>query len=235
MYYLNSRYYDAETGRFINADDPAYLDPESINGLNLYSYCGNNPIMRVDETGKGFWDWLRGIGSVLMIAAGVALCFVPGAQFIGAGLIIAGAGGLIGGSIGVATGYGFSAGWDIGTLIGGAIGLTVAAPQLLSLTTSIAIPTGFAITTAGTIAITTTVVAVPVGAIAVGATAAGLIMLAEHTKNKSKSRWDRHSGKRSGDPEKGDIRRPYKKGQTTKVIPKILIPFFGWLLSLLKK
>lgn len=51
LYYLNSRYYDPETGRFLNADDITYLDPETINGLNLYAYCGNNPVMNVDPNG----------------------------------------------------------------------------------------------------------------------------------------------------------------------------------------
>ena len=45
LYYLNARYYDPEIGRFISADRIEYLSPESINGLNLYSYCGNNPVM----------------------------------------------------------------------------------------------------------------------------------------------------------------------------------------------
>ena len=35
LYYLQTRYYDPETGRFINADDISYLDAETINGLNL--------------------------------------------------------------------------------------------------------------------------------------------------------------------------------------------------------
>ena len=51
MYYLMTRYYDPKTGRFINADSFEYLDPERINGLNLYAYCGNNPIMNVDPSG----------------------------------------------------------------------------------------------------------------------------------------------------------------------------------------
>ena len=52
LYYLQSRYYDPETGRFINADDVSYLDPETIHGLNLYAYCLNNPVMYVDPSGK---------------------------------------------------------------------------------------------------------------------------------------------------------------------------------------
>ena len=51
LYYLMSRYYDPATGRFINADSLEYLDSETIGGLNLYAYCGNNPVMLSDPTG----------------------------------------------------------------------------------------------------------------------------------------------------------------------------------------
>ena len=45
LYYNVTRYYNPEWGRFLNADDVSYLDPESISGLNLFAYCGNNPVM----------------------------------------------------------------------------------------------------------------------------------------------------------------------------------------------
>ena len=51
LYYLNSRYYDPAICRFINADDVAYLQPETLNGNNLYAYCGNNPVMYTDPDG----------------------------------------------------------------------------------------------------------------------------------------------------------------------------------------
>ena len=44
LYYLNSRYYDPETGRFISPDSINYLESGAYNGLNLYAYCGNNPV-----------------------------------------------------------------------------------------------------------------------------------------------------------------------------------------------
>ena len=52
LYFLKTRYYDPEIGRFLTIDDVSYLDPDSINGLNLYASCGNNPVMRVDPNGK---------------------------------------------------------------------------------------------------------------------------------------------------------------------------------------
>ena len=55
LYYLMSRYYDPQTGRFINADSLEYLDPETIGGLNLYAYCLNNPVMKADPTGTISW------------------------------------------------------------------------------------------------------------------------------------------------------------------------------------
>ena len=51
LYYLQTRYYDPTVCRFISPDHPNYLDYESINGLNLYAYCLNNPVMYADPTG----------------------------------------------------------------------------------------------------------------------------------------------------------------------------------------
>ena len=52
LYYLRSRYYDPETGRFINADDTDYLgyDDTSLS-MNLFAYCLNNPVNCVDHFG----------------------------------------------------------------------------------------------------------------------------------------------------------------------------------------
>lgn len=61
LYYLNSRYYDPEIGRFINADDISYVAPDTLNGLNLYAYCGNNPVMNVDPDGTLFWFFITAI------------------------------------------------------------------------------------------------------------------------------------------------------------------------------
>ena len=59
LYFLKSRYYDPETCRFISPDIISILDEtsSSINGLNLYMYCGDNPVMYVDPSGY-FWDYV---------------------------------------------------------------------------------------------------------------------------------------------------------------------------------
>ena len=63
LYYLQSRYYDPEVGRFISGDSRLNND---ITGSNTFIYCGNNPVSRVDAQGEG-WHILIGaaIGSLV--------------------------------------------------------------------------------------------------------------------------------------------------------------------------
>ena len=60
MYYLQSRYYDPEVCRFINADEASNL---AANGdfisYNLYLYCCNNPVLRKDDGGQ-LWNTIIG-------------------------------------------------------------------------------------------------------------------------------------------------------------------------------
>ena len=112
MYYCKSRYYVPLWGRFLNADDVSYLDHKNINGLNLYAYCGNNPIMRNDAygtswlgsigdwfvgTGKSIvnfvdnnWDIIVGVGATVGLAAFSIATFGIGTVIVGvtAGAII---------------------------------------------------------------------------------------------------------------------------------------------------
>jgi RHS repeat-associated protein len=53
LYYLQSRYYDPEVCRFISPDIVEILNftKNHVNGLNLYIYCGNDPVNYTDSTG----------------------------------------------------------------------------------------------------------------------------------------------------------------------------------------
>lgn len=52
MYYCKTRYYVPLWGRWLNADSPYNLSFDKFDGLNYYSYCGNNPIVGIDKLGK---------------------------------------------------------------------------------------------------------------------------------------------------------------------------------------
>ena len=78
LYYLQTRFYDPATGRFISPDTPDYLDPESINGLNIYAYGLNNPVMYVDPTGH-LAGW-----AIALILAGAVLAMTASTLAYGA-------------------------------------------------------------------------------------------------------------------------------------------------------
>ncbi|MGN0569217.1 MAG: RHS repeat-associated core domain-containing protein, partial [Candidatus Fimenecus sp.] len=95
LYYLNSRYYDANTGRFINAD--SQLNQQSgVLGYNLFAYCGNNPVNCVDPTGHAFMFVTAAIGAVVGAVVGGVIAHKKGKN-VWAGIGIGAAtGGLIG-------------------------------------------------------------------------------------------------------------------------------------------
>ncbi len=76
LYYLKSRYYDPKLGRFISPDDISYLDPSTVNGLNLYAYCNNNPVMYADPGGY------FGILATLLISTIVGIAIGAGKEII---------------------------------------------------------------------------------------------------------------------------------------------------------
>ena len=59
FYYLQSRYYDPAICRFINADTFATTDANGFLSANMFAYCENNPIMRVDADGE-IWNVIAG-------------------------------------------------------------------------------------------------------------------------------------------------------------------------------
>ncbi|MDE5867984.1 MAG: hypothetical protein K2H02_03475, partial [Anaeroplasmataceae bacterium] len=104
MYYCKSRYYVHEWCRWLNGDNVAYLDTENINGMNLFSYCGNNPVNKIDSSG------CFAISTIILLA-----CI--------------GLGALVGGTYAGVTAYNNGArGWELigwtalGALAGGVVG-----------------------------------------------------------------------------------------------------------------
>lgn len=57
LYYLNSRYYNPEWGRFINVDNYVSTDT-GILGYNMYLYCNNNCINYNDDSGHAVFAGL---------------------------------------------------------------------------------------------------------------------------------------------------------------------------------
>ena len=114
FYYVSSRYYDPEIGRWINADIPETLtaDFEDFAQYNLFAYCFNDPVNISDETGT--WpSWATklaiGIAAIVVGAAVVAATAATGgaaAAFVGAavaGLKTAAVSGAIGAAVGAGT------------------------------------------------------------------------------------------------------------------------------------
>ena len=73
FYYLQSRYYDPEIGRFINADGYVTTDIEPV-AANMFAYCNNNPVNRDDYSGEGsrqllsFANWLyAGVAALIAL------------------------------------------------------------------------------------------------------------------------------------------------------------------------
>ena len=140
--FTDKEYHNPETGRFISPDDICYLDSETIGGLNLYSYCLNNPINYYDPSGHltlpNWLQWL--LGGVVIAGLGIATIATGGAAAGVAGFIVTGAfkgavigavsGTLVSGTIsgiisatsGDSFGDGFADGAAIGFMSGAIIG-----------------------------------------------------------------------------------------------------------------
>ena len=94
-YYLQSRYYNPNWGRFLNAD--GQLNP-GLLGSNMFAYCNNNPVMGTDETGRGWLGALIGgvCGAVVGATYGVLNALISGSDMAATVVEYAVIGGLTG-------------------------------------------------------------------------------------------------------------------------------------------
>ena len=84
FYYLQSRYYDPANHRFINADGYTSTG-QGFAGTNMFAYCGNNPVSRIDSTGQ-FWNEIWGFVQNVVLEVGNAIKeFIP--HYVGCGAL----------------------------------------------------------------------------------------------------------------------------------------------------
>ena len=114
FYWLQSRYYDPEVGRFLNSDGQIFTGND-MTGMNLFAYCGDDSVNRLDPTGKAWWHWALGAG---VVAGCAALTVVTGGGFaVGAAAIgMAASGASIGGLTGAFAAATIGSGVALGTM-----------------------------------------------------------------------------------------------------------------------
>lgn len=104
LYYLQSRYYNPEWGRYLNADGITGVTGELLSH-NLFAYCVNNPVNMDDPS--GYWPrWVKVAIGLAAIAVGVAATVATGgaaAPALIGSLQLAATSAAVGAGIGAAT------------------------------------------------------------------------------------------------------------------------------------
>lgn len=105
LYYLQSRYYDPEIGRFINADNYPSTG-QGLLGNNMFAYCNNNPVILSDPLGEFGWFTIANavIGAVVGAATQITTNFLTGQENVFAGVAGAALGGAAYNVVALATG-----------------------------------------------------------------------------------------------------------------------------------
>ena len=221
LYYLMSRHYDPQTGRFINADTLDYLEPENINGLNLYAYCSNNPVMYADPSGHSAILIGLIIGAIIGFGAAAYVDYQDDGE-------------IFNGSV---------AWYDYlgATIVGGAIGAGFGyiAPAIAEFAaTSFTIGSGLTISAGGTAAVTAGLTITGADILVITGTL-GLLLMAEHTKNARPSTKNKHQKgqthrlREKFGGEKGDARRTPRKKKRGHII-FLLLSIYEILNNLMK-
>ena len=114
LYYLQSRYYDPQTGRFLNADGQITTGSD-LAGMNLFAYCSNNPVNMTDSSGHfPFLAITAIIGAVVgAVVGGIVAAKTDNNIWAGIGIGAAG-GALLG--LGIGAGLAMISGASAGAL-----------------------------------------------------------------------------------------------------------------------
>ena len=75
LYWVQTRYYNPDWCRWISPDSISFLDPETPHGINLYLYCGNDPVNYADPTGQS-------VILAILIGAAIGLAVGIGSQVV---------------------------------------------------------------------------------------------------------------------------------------------------------
>ncbi len=129
LYFYQSRYYDPQLGRFIQADT-IIPSADTSQSLNRYSYVKNNPLKFTDPSGHGWFSKIwksvkKFVGAIVMVALIISNpWFAAGWGLFAASAISSGVSALVNGgtwkSFAVGVGIGFAAGC-IADAVGGAL------------------------------------------------------------------------------------------------------------------
>ena len=114
LYYLQSRYYDPEIGRWLtpepNVFSGAFDEAAGYLKYNTYAYCINNPVKYADYTGEGIILTcvlvFAGLGALFGAAIAAEksneqLGYIDGRWVLGGALVGGGAGALVGWGVGI--------------------------------------------------------------------------------------------------------------------------------------
>ena len=113
FYYVSSRFYDPEIGRWINADNQIAGVGGEVLGYNIFAYCMNNPVNMSDPSGS--WPkWATKLVAAVAVVAVVAVVAAVTVATAGAGTAIA--------AVAVGAAKGAAIGFAVGAATGAACG-----------------------------------------------------------------------------------------------------------------
>ena len=121
FFYCKSRYYLPEWKRWLNSDNYTMLEMADVNKLNLFSYCSNNPIMNIDESGFKFFRIGTALDFAVTAVAAVAAIAVGAVIGLAVSTFVASTLAVSAAAVAVSTIAGVAVGTVAGAAVFGAI------------------------------------------------------------------------------------------------------------------